>query len=67
MKRPPISLTDKLALNDSYCDLYFFQETRVFVDVETYISDYLKSIFFSQKGSLCRIHMNGDEIIDHAD
>ena len=63
MKRPPISLTDKLALNNPFRDLYFFQESKVFVDVETCISDYLTSIFLSKS----RLHVNGDGIIDHAD
>ena len=63
MKRPPISLTDKLALNNPFRDLYFFQESKVFVDVETCISDFLTSIFLSKS----HLHVNGDEIIDHAD
>ena len=43
MKVLPISLTEKLALNDPVCDLYFSQESTLFVNVKNHISDDLTS------------------------
>ena len=52
MKRPPISLTEKLALKIPFCHLYFSQESTVFVDYENNISYNLTSIFLFKEGTL---------------
>ena len=69
MKVPPISLTEKLALNNPFCDLYFLQESSIFVNIENHISKKLMSIFLynlsKEELMSCRVHMNVDEIIDH--
>ena len=52
MKRPPISLTEKLVLKIPFSDLYFSQESTVFVDFENNISYNLTSIFLFKEGTL---------------
>ena len=51
MKRPPISLTEKLVLKIPFSDLYFSQESTVFVDFENNISYNLTSIFLFKGGT----------------
>ena len=51
MKRPQIGLTEKLEMKIPFCDLYFSQESTIFVNFENYISSNLKSIFLFRRGT----------------